>query len=344
VVEAATARRIAIPEAREHRAEPGAGITAAVGGTLVRVGRPEGLPVALGVRADAPAAGGMTVFAVWRDGDAVGLLGAFDAVKEGADAVVRRLQGAGLEVAVVSGDRRPAVEAAAREVGIDRSIAEVFPEGKVGEIERLQAAGRRVAFVGDGINDAPALARSDLGIALGTGTDVAKEAGDVLIMGGDLAAVADCLDLARKTFWVIVENLVWAFAYNAFMIPLAVVGKVSPLVASAVMAGSSLTVVANALRLQRYGSGRMKRTTDAGGIELEAEVGVEPPSARTELVTDADASFPAASAEPTSVHGPSAERPSTVARPVANLRQMAREDSRRIVVALGRMFERQWEA
>jgi len=138
------------------------------------------------------------------------------------------------------------------EVGIDHAVWEVFPEGKVEEIRRLQAAGKRVAFVGDGINDAPALAQADLGIALRTGTDVAREAGDVLVMGSDIGLVVDCLVLARKTYWVIWQNLAWAFAYNGLMIPLAAVGAVSPLVAAGAMAGSSVTVVANALRLRTY--------------------------------------------------------------------------------------------
>jgi heavy metal translocating P-type ATPase len=345
VVQAARARDVEIPQAREHRAEPGAGIHAVVGTAMVRVGRPEGLPESLEARADELAARGMTVFAVWRDGDAVGLLGAFDAVKEGAGAVVRRLEGMGLEVAVVSGDRRPAVEAAVREVGIERSIAEAFPEDKVAEITRLQSEGRRVAFVGDGVNDAPALAQADLGIALGTGTDVAKEAGDVLILGEDLASVADSLELARKTYRVIVENLVWAFGYNAFMIPLAVFGRVSPLVASAVMAGSSVTVVANALRLQRYGSRRVRAASQADPSALRAEVPVVPIEGRLEGEIDEVLPPAATSAKaPADVAGGSAEP--AEASPVGSLtlRQMAFADSKRIVGALGRMFARPWES
>jgi len=177
---------------------------------------------------------------------------ASDTVKDGAAEVVQRIRKWGRTIAVVSGDRRPAVEAAARQAGIELVVSQVFPEGKVEEVRRLQAEGKRVAFVGDGVNDAPALAQADLGIALGTGTDIAIEAADVLIMGGDLGLVADCLELAGRTYWVIVQNLVWAFAYNSLMVPLAVVGRVSALMAAAAMAGSSWTVVSNALRLQRF--------------------------------------------------------------------------------------------
>ena len=252
VLTAADEWGVSVPSATDHRAEPGAGIAALVDGRSVRVGRPDGLPPSLEGQADILAREGLMVVAVWLDGEPVGLLGASDAVKPGAPEVVARLRKWGRTVALVSGDRAPAVEAAARQAGIDVVVSQVFPEGKVEEVRRLQAQGLRVAFVGDGVNDAPALAQADLGIALGTGTDVAIEAADVLIMGGDLGLVSDCLELAGRTYWVIVQNLAWAFAYNSLMVPLAVVGRVSPLLAAAAMAGSSWTVVSNALRLQRF--------------------------------------------------------------------------------------------
>lgn len=330
VVQGARERKVPVPEASEHRAEPGAGITARVGDSLVRVGRPEGLPASLQEQAEELAAAGLTVFAVWRDGEPVGLLGAFDSIKEGAAEAVERLERICRDVAVVSGDRRPAVEAVAREAGIGRAVAEVFPEGKVEEVKRLQALGKHVAFVGDGVNDAPALAQADLGIALGTGTDVAMEAGQVLIMGGDLRLVADGLELARKTFWVIAQNLAWAFAYNILMIPLAVVGKVSPLVAAGAMAGSSVTVVGNAVRLRRFGARRKKV---ASVPKPEGQPVALPRGVLTAV------GRPAPSKAAISNAGKSDEAPERQGR----LHDLARQDARRIARTLARLFEQQWE-
>jgi Cu+-exporting ATPase len=189
---------------------------------------------------------------VWRAGVPIGLLAVSDTLKPGAAEAVSRIRRLGVGVELVSGDRRAAAEAMAGGVGIAEVVAEVLPQGKVDEVRRLQGEGERVAFVGDGINDGPALAQADLGIALGTGTDVAMEAADVTLMGGDLALVPDTLDLARRTYRVIGQNLVWAFAYNVVMIPLAVAGVLTPAWSVAAMSLSSLSVVANALRLRRY--------------------------------------------------------------------------------------------
>jgi len=306
----------------------------------VRVGRPAGLPETMAAKAQELAESGLTVFGVWREEEAVGLLGARDTVKPGAAEAVRRLRQWGWQVALVSGDRRAAVEAVARETGIDSVVAEVFPQEKVEEVRRLQQEGRRVAFVGDGINDAPALAQADVGIALGTGTDVAMEAGDVLIMGGDVTLVADALGLARRTFWVIAQNLGWAFAYNLLMIPLAVAGKVSPLVAAAAMAGSSVTVVGNALRLLGYGTRRP--TVDSPAVDtttLEAgpppvdEHPIDPgptpePDGRAEVQTEGDSGV---------------KLRVSVSPDDGRLGTVAREDARKIARGLSSLFDQQWE-
>jgi len=257
VTDAAAERGLALPHARAFVAEPGSGVRAEVDGRLVRVGRAERLPHDMETVADEIASAGATVFSVCADGRVLGLLGVADQLKEDATKVVGWLHEYGFEVALVTGDRRGTAEAIAREAGIDRVLADARPADKVLEVERLQIAGKRVAFVGDGMNDAPALAQADVGIALNTGTDVALAAADVMSMGSDLRRVADALVLSRWTYSVIVQNLAWAFVYNALMIPLAVFGVLTPLMASVAMAASSVSVVANALRLRRYGARRV---------------------------------------------------------------------------------------
>jgi heavy metal translocating P-type ATPase len=252
VLAAAAERGIDVPEADAFRAEPGAGVRAILSGQNIRVGRAEAFPDALGRDADELESAGATIFGVWADDRPLGLLAVADELKRDAVEAVAAMRSYGFEVALVTGDRRATAEAIAGRAGIDRIVADVYPDQKVEEVRRLQAQGRRVAFVGDGLNDAPALAQADVGIALNTGTDVAVAAADVTVMGADLARVVDALFLSRWTYSVIVQNLAWAFVYNAAMIPLAVFGVLTPLMASAAMAASSVSVVGNALRLRRY--------------------------------------------------------------------------------------------
>jgi len=234
-------------------------VRAGVEGGQVLVGRRAfleeegyGVPAWLADEADRLESEGKTVFWAGWDGKARGVLAVADAVKEGAREAVEALHGLGVEVAMITGDNRVTADAIARQVGIDRVMAEVHPEDKVREIRRLQAEGKVVAMVGDGINDGPALAQADLGIALGTGTDVAIEASDITLIRGDLAGVVSAIRLSRRTFRTIVENLFWAFGYNVAALPLAAFGLLSPIIAGAAMAFSSVSVVTNSLRLRRF--------------------------------------------------------------------------------------------
>ncbi len=259
VVAGARARGLEARPAEEFRAVPGRGVRARVGGREVVVGRRAfleeeglGVPPFLTEEADRMEAQGKTVFWAGWDGKARGVLAVADRLKEGAAEAVAALHRLGVEVAMVTGDNRATAEAIARQAGIGRVLAEVHPAEKVEAIRRLQAEGKVVAMVGDGINDGPALAQADLGIALGTGTDVAIEASDLTLIRGDLAGVVTAIRLARRTFRTIVENLFWAFGYNVAAIPLAAVGLLSPIVAGAAMAFSSVSVVTNSLRLRRF--------------------------------------------------------------------------------------------
>jgi Cu+-exporting ATPase len=244
---------LVIPDASEHEVMPGAGARASVTGHVVEVGRPIDLPRSLAVVADRLSGAGITVVAVRRDGEPIGAIGVSDRVKVEAAEAIGDMKALGLDVVMMTGDRQQTAEAIAAQVGIEDVLAEVLPDGKVDAVEGLRSNGRHVVFAGDGLNDAPALAAADVGIAMGTGTDVALAAADVNLLGGTLSSVVDAVELARRTYRIITQNLFWAFAYNVVMIPLAVFGILSPMWAAAAMALSSVTVVANALRLRRFG-------------------------------------------------------------------------------------------
>jgi cation-transporting ATPase V/Cu+-exporting ATPase len=241
-------------------AVPGLGVRGTVDGVEILAGRPRLLedagwevPAALDAALARMEDEGHTAFLAGWDGRARAALSVADSVRPSAAPTVAALQGAGVEVAMLTGDNRRTAAAIAAQLGIRRVAAEVLPGAKAEEVARLQAEGRIVAFVGDGINDAPALTRADLGMAVGTGTDVAIEAGDVVLMSGDPALAHTALGLAGATFRTIRQNLFWAFGYNTAAIPLAAAGFLDPMIAAAAMALSSVSVVTNSLRLRRYG-------------------------------------------------------------------------------------------
>ncbi|HEV7132366.1 MAG TPA: copper-translocating P-type ATPase, partial [Gaiellaceae bacterium] len=238
VVRAARAEAGALPAVSAFRSEPGVGVSGVVEGHEVSVGRSGG-----------------RIEVAW-DGVARATLEVRDTVKPTSAEAIRQLKALGLTPVLLTGDAEEAAQRVAREVGIERVLAEVYPAGKVREIVRLQEEGRVVAMVGDGVNDAPALAQADLGLAIGTGTDVAIEASDLTLVSGDLRAAVDAIRLARRTLRTIQGNLFWAFAYNVAALPLAVAGLLDPIVAAAAMAASSLFVVTNSLRLRRFRSAR----------------------------------------------------------------------------------------
>jgi P-type Cu+ transporter len=252
----------ALPSVEGFANREGLGVEGVVEGHGVQVGRaslladwsvviPDELDAA---RRAAEAAGRTAVLVAW-DGRARGVVVVADMVKPTSAEAVAALRALGLRPVLLTGDNATTAHAVAAEVGIDEVIAEVLPSEKADVITRLQAEGRVVAMVGDGVNDAPALARADLGLAIGTGTDVAIEASDLTLVSGDLRAAADAIRLSRATLRTIRQNLAWAFGYNVAALPLAAVGLLNPVIAAAAMALSSVSVVANALRLRRFGAG-----------------------------------------------------------------------------------------
>jgi Cu+-exporting ATPase len=280
VVKAALEKKLELSPSSDFNALPGQGVEAQVEGKKLFLGNlklmdERGFSLnGLEKQATEFLEGGKTVMFLGRDSQVAGIIALADTPKPGAREVLQAVRRMGIEIAMVTGDNRRTAEAIAREAGIDRVLAEVLPADKAGEVKKLQQEGKVVAMVGDGINDAPALAQADIGIAIGTGTDVAMETGDITLISGDLMGVVTAISLSKRTMRTIKQNLFWAFAYNTALIPVAAgvlylafgktgvpsglhfilgeYGFLNPMVAAAAMAASSITVVSNSLRLRRF--------------------------------------------------------------------------------------------
>lgn len=258
ILAAAAERGVKLGDVEGYQAVPGKGLEGRFAGERVLLGTEalltdEGIGIPDGevqriakLRTEAK-----TVMLLAKGGSYLGAIAAKDRIKQDAPRAVHQLKKRGVEVLLLTGDHQATADAVAQELGIDRVLAGISPTGKADEVKRLQAEGKKVAFVGDGLNDAPALAQSDLGIAVGTGTDVAIATGQIVLMSGSPTKAAEALVLARKTFSAIRQNLFWAFAYNIVLIPLAVFGVVNPILAGLAMAFSSVSVLANSLRISR---------------------------------------------------------------------------------------------
>ncbi len=262
----AAATHGALPTVERFASRDGLGVEGLVEGQALIVGRPallEGrgirLPADLEAARTAAEARGQTAIVASSNGQATAIFVVADTVKDTSAEAIASLKALGLRTILLTGDNETTARAVAAQTGIDEVTAEVLPADKADVVRRLQAEGRVVAMVGDGVNDAPALAQADLGLSIGTGTDVAIEASDLTLVSGDLRAAADAIRLSRATLHTIKQNLAWAFGYNVAAIPLAALGLLNPVIASAAMAFSSVSVVANALRLRRFQAQRGSR-------------------------------------------------------------------------------------
>ncbi|MGI8757925.1 MAG: heavy metal translocating P-type ATPase [Acidimicrobiales bacterium] len=278
IAKGATERVGTLPTVEGFTNVEGLGVHGVVNGRAVIVGRTklladwsQHLPTDLAEAKAAAEAGGMTAIAVGWDGQARGVLVVADAIKDTSAEAIAQLRDLGLTPVLLTGDNETVARSVAAEVRIDEVIAEVMPADKVDVVKRLQGEGKVVAMVGDGVNDAAALAQADLGLAMGTGTDVAIEASDLTLVRGDLRAAADAIRLSRKTLRTIKGNLFWAFAYNVAALPLAAAGLLNPMLAGAAMAFSSVFVVSNSLRLHRFNALASNRVDGGAGVDHRSQ-------------------------------------------------------------------------
>lgn len=262
VVTAAQTRSIALVQPTNFEAESGRGVIATVDEKLIRIGSPRYIltesNAEIQQKIDSLQSAGRTAILVEVGDQLAGIIGIADTVKDGSRAAVAQLQAQGLEVVMITGDNEKTAQAIAQEVGITRILAEVLPGEKAEMIKTLQTGNKRVAMVGDGINDAPALAQADVGIAIGTGTDIAIEASDVTLISGDLQKVPQVMEISKSTMRTIHQNLFWAFCYNVILIPVAMLGLLIPMLAAAAMAFSSVFVVSNSLKLRKTSLSRFQ--------------------------------------------------------------------------------------